>query len=82
MIFVKGYEDFDMNENKNSGLSNYMFFENLKTIKAHIDTMLSMDEKEVDAIITNGHDWIQDHVTSSKDDIEEVCNFLCNKNKK
>lgn len=55
---------------------NYMFFANLKTIKRLVDKMLEMDEQQVDQIITNGHDWASDHISTSKDDVEEVFNFL------
>lgn len=59
-------------------LKNYMFFGNLKTIKRCIDKILAMDPAEVDELLSNGHDWAEDHITTSKDDVEEVCNFLCN----
>jgi hypothetical protein len=55
---------------------NYMFFGNLKTIKRLVDEMLEMDESEVDAKLSNGHNWALDHIATSKDDIEEVFNFL------
>jgi len=54
----------------------YMFFQNLETIKKAVDEMLSLNPDEVDAILANGHDWASDHVSTSKDDIEEVKNFL------
>ena len=56
--------------------NNYMFFGNLKTIKRLVDEMLEMDESEVDAILSNGHNWAVDHIATSKDDVEEVFNFL------
>jgi hypothetical protein len=55
---------------------NYMFFGNLQTIKRLIDEMLEMDESKVDTILSNGHNWAVDHLATSKDDIEEVFNFL------
>jgi hypothetical protein len=58
----------------------YMFFENLKIIKAAVDEMLQMDETMVDQILSNGHDWAEDHISTSKDDVEEVYNFLSTKN--
>jgi hypothetical protein len=65
------------NENLDSDKTqNYMFFANLKTIKRLVDKMLQMDESQVDQIITNGHDWASDHISTSKDDVEEVFNFL------
>lgn len=59
-------------------LKNYMFFGNLKTIKRCIDKMMAMDPSTVDALLSDGHNWAVDHVATSKDDIEEVCSFLCN----
>jgi len=59
-------------------LKNYMFFGNLKTIKRCIDKMMSMDPSMVDQILSDGHNWAEDHIATSKDDIEEVCSFLCN----
>jgi hypothetical protein len=56
--------------------SNYMFFGNLKTIKRLVDEMLEMDEAKVDAMLLNGHNWAVDHIATSKDDVEEVFNFL------
>jgi hypothetical protein len=65
-----------LKENHEEGTQNYMFFGNLKTIKRLVDTMLEMDESEVDNILTNGHNWAVDHIATSKDDVEEVFNFL------
>lgn len=59
-------------------VNNYMFFENLKIIKAAVDEMLEMDETMVDQILSNGHDWAEDHIATSKDDVDEVYHFLKN----
>jgi len=57
-------------------LGNYMFFQNLKSIKQMVDELLKLDEKMVDGILASGHDWANDHIATSKDDVEEVHNFL------
>lgn len=57
---------------------NYMFFGNLETIKRCVESLLEMDPAKVDELLRNGHNWAVDHVVSSKDDIEEVYNFLVN----
>jgi len=57
---------------------NYMFFGNLKTIKRLIDILLAMDPKKVNDTLSNGHAWADDHIATSKDDIEEVADFLMN----
>lgn len=54
----------------------YMFFQNLKTIKSAVDTMLGFNPDMIDSILNDGHNWAEDHVATSKDDIEEVFNFL------
>ena len=57
---------------------NYMFFGNLETIKRLVEIVLEMDPANVDAVLKNGHNWAVDHIVSSKDDVEEVANFLIN----
>jgi hypothetical protein len=54
----------------------YMFHKNLMTIQDNINEILSMDKLTVDRILQDGHDWASDHISTSKDDIEEVANFL------
>jgi hypothetical protein len=61
-----------------SNTSNYMFFENLKTIKKSVDAMLQMDPKQVDRMLSSGHGWAVDHIATSKDDVEEVGAFIMN----
>jgi hypothetical protein len=56
-----------------------MFFENLKIIKKAVDEMLELDKQMVDDILSHGHDWAEDHIATSKDDVEEVYNFLIHK---
>lgn len=56
----------------------YMFFGNLQTLKRAIDQLLRMDQATVDSILADGHDWAADHIATSKDDVEEVYNFLVN----
>lgn len=56
-------------------MTNYMFFQNLKTMKHAIDEILSMDATELDEIITQ-HNWALDHITKAADDVEEVYHFL------
>ena len=63
-------------EAKDGELKHYMFFSNLKVMKEKIDAMLKMDASKIDAELSNGHDWAGDHITSSRDDIEEVYNWL------
>ena len=64
---------------ENHSSNNYMFFENLKTLKHAIDEMLTMDKEKVDQILEDGHGWAIDHIATSTDDVEEVYHFLTNK---
>lgn len=56
----------------------YMIFENLKTMKRNIDAILAMDQEHVKHLLRERHDWAADHVSSAKDDIDEVADFLIN----
>lgn len=55
-----------------------MFFGNLKTIKKYVDALLKLDPNQVQEILSDGHDWAADHIATSKDDIQEVGDFLMN----
>lgn len=65
-------------EMDHSNTNNYMFFENLKTIKKAVDAMLQLDPAQVDRMLSDGHAWAVDHIATSKDDMEEVSGFLTN----
>ena len=75
---IKAFEDFgtqQIGEGENHH-ENYMFFQNLRTVKDAIEDILSMDKQKVDQMLSNGHDWALDHISTSTDDIEEVYHFL------
>ena len=55
---------------------NYMFFQNLETIRNAVDELLNMDPTMVDKMLSDGHAWAVDHITTSADDVEEVYHFL------
>jgi hypothetical protein len=57
-------------------VKNYMFFNSLQNIKEKVDKILAMDKHKVDKMLSDGHDWASDHVSTSRDDIEEVYNWL------
>lgn len=66
-----------MDQNGGNGKpQNYMFFSNLKIIKEKVEAMLAMDANQVDQMISDGHDWASDHISTSRDDVEEVYNWL------
>jgi hypothetical protein len=56
--------------------TNYMFFQNLKTIHHAIGELLNMDASKIDSMLNNGHAWAVDHIATSADDVEEVYHFL------
>ena len=64
---------------ENQETQNYMFFGNLQTMKRLIDEMLEMDESKIDEILKE-HNWALDNIATSKDDVEEVFNFLAGHN--
>jgi len=68
-----------LKKSMNEDLGNYMFFQNLEPIKKQCDELLMIDKSTIDTILKNGHDWAADHVSTSKDDIEEVYNFITSK---
>jgi hypothetical protein len=88
---LKVFEDFDIpyegwtstyssqNEGHDEELKNYMFFQHLMTIKDAVDDLLKMDRAKIDEILSDGHGWAVDHVTTSVDDVEEVYHFLKNR---
>jgi hypothetical protein len=64
--------------NHGEGHQHYMFFQNLISIKHYIEEILNLNPDEVDALLQNGHDWACDHIATSKDDIQEVGEWLRN----
>jgi len=84
---IKFFEEFgsadfsneEIHENhEGHELDNYMFFQNLHTLKNAIDELMELDQHEVDQILTNGHGWALDHIATSVDDVEEVYHFMAN----
>lgn len=81
---IKFFEDFNSEvpsqeiHEGHDEMQNYMFFQNLNTIKNAIEELMELDPAKVDAILTDGHGWALDHIATSVDDIEEVYHFLTN----
>lgn len=72
-----GCEENSHNLNKEHN-EKYMFIGNLQIIKRLVDELLKMDPQQLNEIL-RGHDWAEDHIATSKDDIEEVANFIINR---
>jgi hypothetical protein len=69
---IKSFNSF--NENKEN--TNYMFFANLQHICKMASEILEMDESQIDEMLTDGHDWANDHISKSMESISHVYNFL------
>jgi hypothetical protein len=74
-VFVESPERNEDGNNEGEE-KNYMFFKNLYTMKKCIEEMMEMNKDQVDELIEKGHDWASDHISSSKDDIQEVYDWL------
>jgi hypothetical protein len=60
----------------------YMFFSNLQQMRRQCDLLLNLDKNMVEEILSNGHDWAQDHIAEAKNNIDQVFDFLMNETKK
>ena len=61
--------------------SRYMFFSNLEQMKRQCDLLLDLDHNMVESILDNGHDWAQDHIAESKNNMDQVFDFIMNESK-
>jgi hypothetical protein len=59
----------------------YMFFSNLEQIKRQCEMLLDMDQQQIESILSNGHDWAQDHIAEAKNNMDQVFDFLMNETK-
>ena len=70
-----------LKESHDEGSSRYMFFSNLEQMKRQCELLLDLDESMVEEILENGHDWAQDHIAESKNNLDQVFDFLMNETK-
>lgn len=75
---VKSHNEGHEHDHEGRDHQHYMFFQNLLTIKHHIEEILNMDPNQIDELLKNGHDWACDHIATSKDDIQEVAEWARN----
>jgi hypothetical protein len=59
----------------------YMFFSNLEQMKRQCEMLLDMDKNTIEEILSNGHDWAQDHIAEAKNNMDQVFDFLMNETK-
>jgi hypothetical protein len=65
------------NDNHITDDGTYMVLQNLYQIKEDIETILSYKHQpNFPKLVTGEHAWAGDHITTSKDDVEEVANFI------
>ena len=60
----------------------YMFFSNLEQMRRQCGLLLDLDRNMVEEILSNGHDWAQDHIAEAKNNMDQVFDFLMNETKK
>ena len=53
-----------------------MFFANLENIVRFCEDILDMDEQEIDELLTNGHNWAEDHVSAALENIQQVYDWI------
>jgi hypothetical protein len=56
----------------------YMFFSNLEQMKRQCELLLELDRNMVEGILTDGHDWAQDHIAEAKNNMDQVFDFIMN----
>ena len=62
--------------------SRYMFFSNLEQMRRQCNLLLDLDHDMIESILDNGHDWAQDHIAESKNNMDQVFDFIMNESKK
>ena len=60
----------------------YMFFSNLEQMRRQCDLLLDLDRDMVEEILSNGHDWAQDHIAEAKNNMDQVFDFIMNESKR
>jgi hypothetical protein len=78
---IKSFQSFNNNkkllkENHEVENQNYMFFANLENICRMASEILEMNDSEIDSMLSDGHDWANDHISKSMEQISHVYNFL------
>ena len=77
---LKKYIAKIIKENTEHG-GNYMFFSNLEQIKRQCELLLNLDKNMVNQLLEQGHDWADDHISSAKENVDQVFDFMMNETK-
>jgi hypothetical protein len=67
-----------LNESHEERGDRYMFFSNLEQMKRQCEFLLEQDRGMIEEILDNGHDWAQDHIAESKNNMDQVFDFMMN----
>lgn len=70
--------ELEMDQKIDQSEPNYMGIQNLKQIIRQCNEILEMDEKSL-LDLMNHAPWAVDHISTSKDDLEEVYNYFKSK---
>ena len=76
---LKNLIDKQINEQESNPKEDgtYMVLSNLMMIKEYVDTILKYKHQaDFSNLVTGEHAWAGDHIATSKDDIQEVANFI------
>lgn len=63
-------------DNDGGHTQNYMFFNNLESMRDMIDEILSLDKHQLDQMLSAEHDWASDHISSAQENIQQVHSWL------
>jgi hypothetical protein len=58
-----------------------MFFSNLEQIHRQTGLLLELNKNTVEGVLDGGHDWAQDHLSTAKENIDQVFDFMMNETK-
>ena len=72
----KWMEEGELEEGGEGG--RYMFFANLEQIKHQAEELLALDHNKIEDTLNNGHDWAADHVSTAKETLDHVFDFMVN----
>jgi hypothetical protein len=63
--------------NESDDTENYMFFKNLENIcRMSREILDEMNDEHIDDMLTNGHDWANDHISKAMEQLSHVYDFL------
>lgn len=71
-------QDYEIESHK-SGEVSYMFFNNLETIMKQASHLRKMNQGQVDKILNDGHNWAEDHMSTTKENLSHVHGYFTNK---